>query len=257
MHRSRKCLTANFITGLLLSVILIGAVTESNESYDPVAGTSWILAAYGDIDDLEAVEVRPAQDLGPYEVTFRKAGGKWSAGDAMELGLVASDGCLDAWAAYAVASDNTLLTGGWSTTLRDCSHVPEGGPPFLQSLEKVVAFDFITEDSLHIYTSDLDLLVMTRSATSNKADRAARLPSSVRFTSSHPNPFSVSATLQFFLDHPGPVRLAVYDVIGRKVAVLFDDNLPAGEHSVIWNAEGVPASTWRGLRERAALIPGS
>ena len=244
MHRSRKCLPTTVVTGLLLLVILIGAGTESNESYDPLADTSWILAAYGDIDDLETVEVRPAQDLGPYEVTFRKAGGKWSAGDEMELGLVASDGCLDAWAAYAVASDNTILTGGWSTTLLDCSHVPEGGPPFLQSLDKVVAFDLISEDSLHIYTSDLNVLVMTRSATSNKADGATPFPSSVRFTSSHPNPFSDSATLQFSLDHPGSVRLAVYDVLGREVAVLLEDKLPAGEHSVKWHAESVPAGQY-------------
>ncbi len=54
-----------------------------------------------------------------------------------------------------------------------------------------------------------------------------------------PNPFASSSTLRFEQAEPGPVRLAVYDVLGREVAVLFDGPAPAGEHPVRFDAAGL------------------
>lgn len=52
----------------------------------------------------------------------------------------------------------------------------------------------------------------------------------------YPNPFNPSTTLAFDLPLPGPVRLEVYDMIGRRVAVLVHEDLPAGSHSRVWDA---------------------
>ncbi|HMB94360.1 MAG TPA: FG-GAP-like repeat-containing protein, partial [Rhodothermales bacterium] len=51
----------------------------------------------------------------------------------------------------------------------------------------------------------------------------------------YPNPFTEEATLTISLDASGPVRLAVYDVLGRRVRVLHDAVLPAGEHHITWD----------------------
>jgi flagellar hook assembly protein FlgD len=34
---------------------------------------------------------------------------------------------------------------------------------------------------------------------------------------------------------PAPVRIAVYDIQGRRVRPLLDQTVPAGYHSVIWD----------------------
>lgn len=47
-----------------------------------------------------------------------------------------------------------------------------------------------------------------------------------------PNPFADATTLPLHLAAPAPVRVAVYDVLGREVAVLHDGPLPAGDHAV-------------------------
>jgi len=50
-----------------------------------------------------------------------------------------------------------------------------------------------------------------------------------------PNPLSAATALRFGLTAPGSVRLAVYDVAGRRVALLHDGYRGAGEHTLIWN----------------------
>lgn len=51
-----------------------------------------------------------------------------------------------------------------------------------------------------------------------------------RLTSA-PNPFVQATTLSFDVAVAGPVSLRVYDLLGREVAVLFDEWLPAGPHA--------------------------
>ena len=50
-----------------------------------------------------------------------------------------------------------------------------------------------------------------------------------------PNPFGRSTVLQFSLAKPGRVELAVYSVDGRRVAMLENETLSAGSHSVTWD----------------------
>ncbi|MCD4829933.1 MAG: T9SS type A sorting domain-containing protein [Candidatus Cloacimonetes bacterium] len=51
----------------------------------------------------------------------------------------------------------------------------------------------------------------------------------------YPNPFNPQTTLSFDLATPAHVSVVVYDVRGRRVRQLSDDNLPAGAHSLLWN----------------------
>ncbi|HTR82739.1 MAG TPA: T9SS type A sorting domain-containing protein [Bacteroidota bacterium] len=52
----------------------------------------------------------------------------------------------------------------------------------------------------------------------------------------YPNPFNPSTQIQFAVPHAGPVSLKVYDVLGREVATLVDQELAASSYSVTWNA---------------------
>ncbi|MFO7608051.1 MAG: Ig-like domain-containing protein [Candidatus Krumholzibacteriia bacterium] len=50
-----------------------------------------------------------------------------------------------------------------------------------------------------------------------------------------PNPFNPRTTIRFSLPEAGRTRLAVYDIRGRRVALLVDDDLAAGAHAVVWD----------------------
>jgi flagellar hook assembly protein FlgD len=50
-----------------------------------------------------------------------------------------------------------------------------------------------------------------------------------------PNPVSSATTLRFGVGDAGRVRLAVYDVAGRRVALLEDGDHAAGEFTQVWD----------------------
>lgn len=59
-----------------------------------------------------------------------------------------------------------------------------------------------------------------------------------------PNPFNPGTTIGFTLPKETSVRLIVYDVKGRLVERLVDGVYSAGEHSVYWDATGLPSGTY-------------
>lgn len=72
------------------------------------------------------------------------------------------------------------------------------------------------------------------------------VPFSAEIRWSRPDPFATTAVLEYRLARSGPVRLAIYDVAGREVAVLVDAVQDSGDHSVMWDgrgADGTPART--------------
>jgi hypothetical protein len=54
-----------------------------------------------------------------------------------------------------------------------------------------------------------------------------------------PNPSATTAVIGYTLGRAGPVRLEVFDVMGRRVAVLVEGPQAAGAHSVRLDAEGL------------------
>jgi len=61
------------------------------------------------------------------------------------------------------------------------------------------------------------------------------LPANYRLYNSYPNPFNPSTTIKFDLPVNSLVKLAVYDVAGRQVAVLANGLLNGGTHSMEFN----------------------
>ncbi len=52
-----------------------------------------------------------------------------------------------------------------------------------------------------------------------------------------PNPFNPSTQIRYTTTAAGPVRLEVFDLAGRRIAVLMDGTIPAGVHDAVWNGE--------------------
>ena len=59
-----------------------------------------------------------------------------------------------------------------------------------------------------------------------------------------PNPFRASTRIAFSLAEAGPARLAVYDVLGRQVAVLVDGPTEAGTHEAQLQASSLASGTY-------------
>ncbi|MEI8114356.1 MAG: T9SS type A sorting domain-containing protein [Bacteroidia bacterium] len=62
--------------------------------------------------------------------------------------------------------------------------------------------------------------------------------SGVRLEQSYPNPFSSSTTIKYQVTEPEFVSLKIFDAMGTEVAILVNEQKPAGEYLVEWNAAG-------------------
>ena len=98
------------------------------------------------------------------------------------------------------------------------------------------SFGFTFDSAGHLITSDSELnVVLLRSALTDVPEPDLA-PDVLHLHPAAPNPFSRAITISFELPAPAPVRLAVFDVAGRRVRLLVDgERHAAGRHSVIWN----------------------
>lgn len=62
------------------------------------------------------------------------------------------------------------------------------------------------------------------------------LPEDFGLYQNYPNPFNPETRIEFDLPQTSAVRLTIYNVLGREVVRLVDEERPAGRHSLVWNS---------------------
>jgi hypothetical protein len=67
---------------------------------------------------------------------------------------------------------------------------------------------------------------------------SGELAESFSLSQNYPNPFNPSTNIGFRIQVSGFTSLRVYDVLGREVATLVNEELPAGEYTRTWDATG-------------------
>lgn len=70
------------------------------------------------------------------------------------------------------------------------------------------------------------------------------LPTTYAFDAAYPNPFNPVTHFQYALPTAGRVSLVIYDIRGRKVAQLIDENQPAGLYKSVWHAGSVASGIY-------------
>jgi subtilisin family serine protease len=70
------------------------------------------------------------------------------------------------------------------------------------------------------------------------------LPTELALSQNYPNPFNLSTIISYQLPERTEVKLEIYNLLGRKVAILAEGEQEAGEHSTIWNAAEIPSGIY-------------
>jgi glucose/arabinose dehydrogenase len=76
-------------------------------------------------------------------------------------------------------------------------------------------------------------------------------PAGFRLGQNYPNPFNPTTTITFSIEsvngrvgEPARVTLKVYDMLGREVRTLVNENLPPGSYDVTWDAVDMPSGVY-------------
>jgi hypothetical protein len=70
----------------------------------------------------------------------------------------------------------------------------------------------------------------------SSADQSG-IPAISRLSAVYPNPFNPRTTIQFELSQAGPVKISVFDLAGRLVRDLVNENREAGFHECSWSGD--------------------
>ena len=73
---------------------------------------------------------------------------------------------------------------------------------------------------------------------------ALDVPEAFVLTQNYPNPFNASTTIRYMLPQSSFVMLAIYDLLGKEVETLVQEQRPVGEHAVLWDAGDLPSGLY-------------
>jgi len=82
----------------------------------------------------------------------------------------------------------------------------------------------------------VDLLQVARTVVVSVPPPAPAVPAAYALSQNYPNPFNPSTVIAYRVPAGVRVSLKVYDLLGQEVARLVDGQVPAGAHTVVWNA---------------------
>ena len=70
------------------------------------------------------------------------------------------------------------------------------------------------------------------------------VPNRFQLCQNYPNPFNPSTRITFSLPTPESVSIKIYNSIGQEVETLVDGNVPAGQHTLYWAANGLASGVY-------------
>jgi plastocyanin len=105
----------------------------------------------------------------------------------------------------------------------------------------------ITAPGVHHYhcTPHQSIMVGTITATAvNSVDDETNSPEKFQLSQNYPNPFNPSTTIKYNLTEPAKVSLKVYNLLGKEVAGLVNENKNAGSYEVEFDASTLPSGIY-------------
>jgi parallel beta-helix repeat protein len=138
-----------------------------------------------------------------------------------------------------------------STQWESVGQIPAGGTSnapreytyrdSLNNISKGIIFyrlKYIDNDGSFQYSGEVEVLVTTAVTTTTA------LPNNYALSQNYPNPFNPTTTINYQLQKSGGVSLKVYDMLGREVATLVNENKGPGYYSAVFDASRLSSGTY-------------
>jgi len=141
---------------------------------------------------------------------------------------------------------NAYKNGVLAVSVPQTGYTVVGNGPFLIGAHATFASSLSINmklDEFRIYSRPLSIAeiqntwnITLPSVTVGISKYSEIIPGKFRLSQNYPNPFNPLTSIIFDLPNTSFVNLVVYDLLGREVEVLVNDNLKAGSYSYKWNA---------------------
>jgi hypothetical protein len=100
-------------------------------------------------------------------------------------------------------------------------------------------------DDLRLYNYALSLQeIASLALTEVTRGEPGGIPAAFALAQNYPNPFNPSSVIRYQVSETRNVRLSVYDVLGREVALLVNESKPPGVYSVTFSSVGLASGVY-------------
>ena len=100
--------------------------------------------------------------------------------------------------------------------------------------------NIVISETVSRYTKSLKIILKE----STSIEKTDDVPTSTSLSPNFPNPFNPTTVIAYQLAVSGNVKLSVFDVLGREVAVLVNGVVPAGSHTVTFDASNLTSGMY-------------
>ena len=69
-------------------------------------------------------------------------------------------------------------------------------------------------------------------------------PESFKVFQNYPNPFNPTTTFRYSIPTQSKVVIKVYDILGKEIATLINEEKSVGTYELTWNAENLPSGVY-------------
>ena len=155
------------------------------------------------------------------------------------------------WEVEVIATAGLLRAGvvPVSITLVDEGARPDGYGIYVLDHDRATAINtenglFTVTLSAHEPVRRLRLIIGTEEFAEAASQDMRLVPLDYTLNPAYPNPARGPITIAYQLATSSAVELAVYDLLGRRIAVLVDGEQDAGRHTRVWDARGLASGVY-------------
>ena len=108
--------------------------------------------------------------------------------------------------------------------------------------------------------ADYDIATIKYSQVVAVTPVSTQTPDEYKLFQNYPNPFNPVTNIKYSVPTDSKVKITVYDILGKEIKVLVDENLRAGKYDVKFDASALPSGTYfykleaRGFNEIKKMI---
>jgi photosystem II stability/assembly factor-like uncharacterized protein len=139
----------------------------------------------------------------------------------------------------AANSANALFAGSASKGVFRSRDHGETWEPYSAGLPDSSITSLFVDDRGYLYAGTRKSgIFVTVGSTTSVGTGTDRESCEFRLDQNYPNPFNPATHIRYQIHDAGYLKLAVYDLLGREVAVLVNEIKQPGSYEVTWNASG-------------------
>ncbi|NOS86776.1 MAG: T9SS type A sorting domain-containing protein [Ignavibacteria bacterium] len=143
---------------------------------------------------------------------------------------------LDNYHGYAITASNKLAfssDGGSIWSLHDVT-IPDRNINAVQFVDPLNGF--IGGDSVFLKTTNGGLTFITM--------QQNEIPVSYSLSQNYPNPFNPVTNIKFEIPKSGFVKITIFDLLGREITTLIDQQMQPGSYNIDWDASKYPSGVY-------------